>query len=310
MGVSWTEEQMQVITLHHKNILVSAAAGSGKTAVLVERIIRMISEGEHPIDIDRLLVVTFTKAAATEMRERISAAIEKRLMENPENEHLQRQLTLIHHAQITTIHSFCQHVIRNYFHVIDLDPSFRIGDEGEMKLIRQDVMQKMLEDYYLEGSEAFLQFSERYASGKTDIELEDQILSLYEFSMSHPWPERWLSECEKEYELHSFEEIEKSPWMEEILRQLCQGAKDGLHLAEEALEIAHTEDGPWYYEEALLADRRMFERMSRCRSYRELSDFFRGETGFVRLSTKRDKNVSDQKKEQIKQLREDRKSVV
>lgn len=310
MGVSWTEEQMQVITLHHKNILVSAAAGSGKTAVLVERIIRMISEGEHPIDIDRLLVVTFTKAAATEMRERISAAIEKRLMENPENEHLQRQLTLIHHAQITTIHSFCQHVIRNYFHVIDLDPSFRIGDEGEMKLIRQDVMQKMLEDYYQEGSEAFLQFSERYASGKTDIELEDQILSLYEFSMSHPWPERWLSECEKEYELHSFEEIEKSPWMEEILRQLCQGAKDGLHLAEEALEIAHTEDGPWYYEEALLADRRMFERMSRCRSYRELSDFFRGETGFVRLSTKRDKNVSDQKKEQIKQLREQEKKLI
>ena len=134
MGVSWTREQQQVIDLRKRNILVSAAAGSGKTAVLVERIIKMITEGEHPVDIDRLLVVTFTNAAAAEMRERIGAAIEKALEEHPDSEHLQRQLTLIHNAQITTIDSFCLYVIRNHFHEIDLEPDFRIGDEGELKL--------------------------------------------------------------------------------------------------------------------------------------------------------------------------------
>ena len=128
MGVSWTREQQQVIDLRKRNILLSAAAGSGKTAVLFERIIKMITEGEHPVDIDRLLVVTFTNAAAAEMRERIGAAIEKALEEHPDSEHLQRQLTLIHNAQITTIDSFCLYVIRNHFHEIDLEPDFRIGD--------------------------------------------------------------------------------------------------------------------------------------------------------------------------------------
>ena len=148
MGVSWTREQQQVIDLRKRNILVSAAAGSGKTAVLVERIIKMITEGEHPVDIDRLLVVTFTNAAAAEMRERIGAAIEKALEEHPDSEHLQRQLTLIHNAQITTIDSFCLYVIRNYFHIIDLNPNFRIADEGEMKLLKQDTAKEILEEAY------------------------------------------------------------------------------------------------------------------------------------------------------------------
>ena len=130
MGVKWTPQQQQVIELRNRNILVSAAAGSGKTAVLVERILSMIMDGKNPVDIDHLLIVTFTNAAAGEMRERIRDAIEKKLEEG-ENEHLERQLTLVHHAQITTIHSFCQYVIRNYFHLIDLDPAFRIGDEGK-----------------------------------------------------------------------------------------------------------------------------------------------------------------------------------
>ena len=148
MGGSWTREQQQVIDLRKRNILVSAAAGSGKTAVLVERIIKMITEGEHPVDIDRRLVVTFTNAAAAEMRERIGAAIEKALEEHPDSEHLQRQLTLIHNAQITTIDSFCLYVIRNYFHTIDLAPNFRIADEGEMKLLKQDIAHQIVEEYH------------------------------------------------------------------------------------------------------------------------------------------------------------------
>ena len=123
MGMTWTDDQRKVIELRDRNILVSAAAGSGKTAVLVERIIKIITDKEHPVDIDRLLIVTFTNAAAAEMRERIGNALENALKENPDDEHLQRQLSLLHNAQITTIDSFCLYVIRNHFHEIDLEPN-------------------------------------------------------------------------------------------------------------------------------------------------------------------------------------------
>ena len=148
MAVKWTDDQQRVIDSRGGNLLVSAAAGSGKTAVLVERIIQMISHGEHPLSIDQLLVMTFTNAAAAEMRERIGAAIDRKLAEEPENEHLWLQAALVPQAQITTIDSFCQYVIRNYFHQIDLDPSFRIGDEGELKLLKGDVVRELLEDHY------------------------------------------------------------------------------------------------------------------------------------------------------------------
>lgn len=188
MGVSWTTEQQQVIDLRNRNILVSAAAGSGKTAVLVERIVKIITDKNHPVDIDHLLIVTFTNAAAAEMRERIGNAIEKALDEQPGDEHLLRQLTLIHNAQITTIDSFCLYVVRNHFHEIDLEPNFRIGDEGELKLLREDVLGKVLEQNYEEPSEAFSDFVEGYASGRTDAALNEMILQLYEFSRSYPSP--------------------------------------------------------------------------------------------------------------------------
>ena len=132
MSVQWTKEQQKVIDLRDSNILVSAAAGSGKTAVLVERIITRLTKEASPLDVDRLLIVTFTEAAATEMKERIGAALEKALEQEPENLHLQKQATLIHTAKIMTIHSFCLSVIRDYFHTIDLDPGFRIAEEGEL----------------------------------------------------------------------------------------------------------------------------------------------------------------------------------
>ncbi|MEG2870989.1 MAG: UvrD-helicase domain-containing protein, partial [Clostridium sp.] len=138
MGFNWTKEQKQVIESHDRNLLVSAAAGSGKTAVLVERIIRMISNREHPADIDRLLVMTFTKAAASEMRERIQMAIEKKLEEHPEDAHLQQQAVMVQYAQITTIDSFCLHILREYFDCLDIDPAFRVADEGEMLLLKSD----------------------------------------------------------------------------------------------------------------------------------------------------------------------------
>ena len=183
MGVmKWTDEQQKVITLRDRNILVAAAAGSGKTATLVERILTYLCREENPGDIDRLLVLTFTKAAAAEMRERVGKAIEERLLENPDHVHLQRQSTLVHNAQITTIDSFCLYVVRNYFHLLSLDPGFRLGDEGELRLLKKDVLGELLEEYFQEGREEFYAFVEAYATGKRDEVLEKLVLDLAEFS--------------------------------------------------------------------------------------------------------------------------------
>lgn len=166
--MGWTKEQEQVIAARGCNLLVSAAAGSGKTTVLVERIITRLTEGENPLDVDQLLVVTFTEAAAAEMKERIRGAIEKKLETDPDNAHLQRQATLIHHAKITTIHSFCLSVIRDYFHTIDLEPGFRTLEEGERKLLMQEVMENLLEEEYAKGESSFTDFVEMASTGRDD----------------------------------------------------------------------------------------------------------------------------------------------
>ena len=150
MAVTFTKEQQETIDARGESVLVSAAAGSGKTAVLVERIIRRVEDPVHPVDIDRLLVVTFTSAAAAQMRERISLALSRAVEEQPENAHLIRQLTLIHHAQITTIDSFCLYLVRNHFDEIGLDPDFRVADEGEIRLLKRDVLSDLLEERFAE----------------------------------------------------------------------------------------------------------------------------------------------------------------
>ena len=187
MAVEWTKEQRQVIELRNRNILVSAAAGSGKTAVLVERIIKRITDEQHPVDVDRLLVVTFTNAAASEMRERIGDAIEAALEREPENHHLQRQQSLIHNAQITTIDSFCLYIVRNYFHTIDLEPGFRIADEGELALLKEQVLDEVLESFYEKLNEDFTSFMEAFATAKSDRNVRGMILELFTTAQSNPW---------------------------------------------------------------------------------------------------------------------------
>ena len=201
MAMNFTPDQQRVIDTRNANILVSAAAGSGKTAVLVERIIRMITDEQKPVDIDRLLIVTFTSAAAAQMRERISRAVSQRLEENPESEHLQRQASLIHNAQITTIDSFCLFVIRNNFNEIGLDPAFRVADESEVKMLEADVMGRLLEQAHTEPTERFLHFIECYSTGTNEKKIEEAILRLYHFSMSYPFPEEWLMERLEDYRI-------------------------------------------------------------------------------------------------------------
>ena len=195
-NMTWTAEQKQVIDARNRNLLVSAAAGSGKTAVLVERIIQMVTDPEHPVDIDRFLVMTFTNAAAAEMRERIGDALEKRLEEHPGDRNLERQSTLIHHAKITTIDSFCLNLIREHFNDLDIDPGFRIGDEGELLLLQADVMKDMMEEYYGRNDERFFRFVDTYASGKEDGGLEELIGQVYRFSQSWVGKRRRREEIE------------------------------------------------------------------------------------------------------------------
>ena len=174
------------------NILVAAAAGSGKTAVLVERIIHKIID--EKMDIDKILVVTFTNAAASEMRERILDAIYKKLEEEPQNVHLQRQLTLLPKASICTIHSFCLDVIHNYFYEIELASNFRIADTVEIDLLKQEVLDDLFEQKYLENDSDFIELLETYTNYRGDEALQDLILTIYRFMQSNPFPEKWLQE--------------------------------------------------------------------------------------------------------------------
>ncbi|MBQ6813997.1 MAG: helicase-exonuclease AddAB subunit AddA [Lachnospiraceae bacterium] len=201
-ATKWTDDQKKVIDIRDKNVLVSAAAGSGKTAVLVERIISIVTGdgGNEPVDIDKLLVVTFTRAAAGEMRERVLKALESRAIKEPQNEHIRRQMTYIHNAKITTIDSFCADVVKEHFSEIDIDPVFRVGDTGELTLLRQDTLDGLLEQCYESGDEGFLRFIDTYSESKSDSNIEEIITRLYDFSMSYPNPEKWLKSLAKAYD--------------------------------------------------------------------------------------------------------------
>jgi ATP-dependent helicase/nuclease subunit A len=309
MGVSWTAEQQKVIDLRNRNILVSAAAGSGKTAVLVERIVKIITNKNHPVDIDHLLIVTFTNAAAAEMRERIGNAIEKALDEQPGDEHLLRQLTLIHNAQITTIDSFCLYVVRNHFHEIDLEPNFRIGDEGELKLLREDVLGKVLEQNYEEPSEAFSDFVEGYASGRTDAALNEMILQLYEFSRSYPWPEKWLDSFVGAYRIETREELDRAEWLVPLTQNIRFVLKDCEQLLKQALAVTQQDDGPDMYEKAVRSDLEKYESLSKLTSFCELSGAL-SDIKYDRLASSRGFEGDPDKLELVKSLREQAKDVV
>lgn len=261
MAIAFTPEQQQVIELRDRNILVSAAAGSGKTAVLVERIIRMITDESRPMDIDRLLVVTFTNAAAAEMRERISLAIGRKLEENPGNIHLQRQDSLLHNAQITTIDSFCLFIIRNNFNDIGLDPGFRVADEGELKLLGQDVMRELLEEQYQEKNTVFTDCVEYFTGGSNDKLLEEYITRLYEFSMSYPWPEDWISQCMEDYRLADVSELENTPWCRYLTGYIRTVIEECVQETDRAVRIAQRPDGPYMYGETLEREKKMLEQV-------------------------------------------------
>ena len=309
MGVAWTEEQQKVIDLRNRNILVSAAAGSGKTAVLVERIITMLTKDEPPVSVDELLIVTFTEAAAAEMKERIRDAIEKKLKEQPENEHLSQQATLIHNAQITTIHSFCLSVIRDHFHATTLDPGFRVGEEGELKLLQQDVLKEVLEEKYQEGEEDFLDFVSAYGGTKNDRKLEEWILKIYEFSRSYPDSSGWLSDCVRAYQMENADAFEGSSLAERIKTRTRQYLEDGKRELQGALSVCLEPDGPQAYEENIRQDLMLVEGLLQTETYEGLQKKMES-LSFKRLAPNRRKDGSEEKAAYVKAVREEVKKLI
>ena len=312
MGVQWTKEQQEVIRLRDRNILVSAAAGSGKTAVLVERILSKITDNTHPADIDRLLIMTFTRAAAGEMKERISAVIEKALGEDPDNEHLQRQTTLLHTAQITTIDGFCAYIIRNYFHLIGLDPGYRTADEGELKLLRGDVVKALLEEHYAQKDEKFQKFVECFATGKSDENLGDLIQKLYEMAMSNPFPEEWLQKCLGDYRIESLEELRETEWMKMLWDAVGDELQEAELLIREARNVCAEADGPYLYEDALNSDLILVRDLQELAEKRDYNGTVKVlvKPSFARLSTKKALDVEEQKKQRVKELRDEEKGIL
>ena len=268
-AVRWTPEQRKVIDLRGRSMLVSAAAGSGKTAVLVERIISLVTDSTHPVDVDQLLVVTFTNAAAAEMRERVLNAIEKAVEADPGNVHLQRQMTLIHNAQITTIDSFCSYVLRGYFHKIGLEPGFRIGDPGELTLLREDVCDQVLEEFYAGKDPQFLLFTDSYSAAKSDRPIREMILRMYDFSRSYPWPREWLDGCAAQYQADSVEELEEKPWMREFLSYLHVCAEEEISRYREIYPYTLDDDGPQMYAEAVEDDLCQLQGLLSCRHLKD-----------------------------------------
>lgn len=303
MAPVWTSEQKKVIELHNRNILVSAAAGSGKTAVLVQRIIEMIADEKHPVDIDRLVIVTFTNAAAYEMKQRILDAIEARMEAEPDNLHLRRQQTLINHAQITTIDSFCLDIIRNYFNEIDINPGFKVADEGELKLLMADVMDELIEDYYNEGTQEFYDFVECYTPEKTDAKLGDYILNLYQAAQSNPWPEEWLVHCKEIYAAGSEEEFLNSEIMQFVREDVKRQIISICEMIEEMINVSSMPEGPYMYLEALNDDLIFVERLKLEENPFACAMHIK-EHNFARLSAKRDASVSEEKKMYVKTVRD------
>lgn len=303
----WTKEQLSAIETRNSNLLIAAAAGSGKTAVLVERIIRIITDEENPVDIDKLLVVTFTSAAASEMRERIASAITKALEKNPNSTNLQKQLTLLSRANITTMHSFCLEVIRNNFQVIDLDPSFRILDETEGVLLKNEILDDLLEEKYENDDINFLNLVEAYSNSKNDDKLKEIVLDLFKFSMSGPWPEKWLKDKSEEFNINDIDELNETSWVK-VIKENAKIELEGLiSMTNKALELSSETSGLEPYVDTFNDDISIIKNIyySLDKGLNELYEAF-NDYEFSKLKTVRKSNVSDiSVQEMVKNIRAD-----
>lgn len=310
MDVKWTSEQKKVIDLRDRDILVSAAAGSGKTAVLVERIVNRICVDNPPVDIDRMLVVTFTKAAAAEMRERVSRAIDSLKEQKPDDENLQRQSTLVHNALITTIDSFCLFVVQNNFAQLNLDPDFRIGDQAELKLMLKDALAQVFEDNYArEDNEAFINLIDTYSKGRNDSAVRQMVEDIYYKAGSSSWPRKWMNSLLRLYDIKSAEELEDSEIIKEIVdysRVLLEEAVQELTMAK---DLVSATPGLEKYALTLSEDIALFDGITDVTGYVGMQEFL-NKISFGRIAVIRKFDGDEKKKERVKSMRDATKKKV
>ncbi len=317
MAIVFSKEQSNVINLRNRNILVSAAAGSGKTTVLVERIIRMITDENNPVDIDHLLVVTFTKAAAASMREKISDAISKKLEESY-SDHLQKQATLIHHAQITTIDSFCLFILQNNFNDIGLDPGFRVADEGEIRLLKEDMMDKLLEKRLSEDVDGkFAHLLDRFVKGNRIEAFREVLFSLYDRALSYPFVEDWIEERRQDYLIvddnlkdeKTTDILLSAEWLGRVLAYAKRDIAYCKELSEQNVEDCQAAGGPMSYLPMMQEDLALTESLLSCDSYEMLHEKMQTLT-FATLSRKKDADADPEFKELVKKHRDEMKKIL
>ncbi|PLS02975.1 helicase-exonuclease AddAB subunit AddA [Neobacillus cucumis] len=261
-GVTWTNDQWKAIAARDKDILVAAAAGSGKTAVLVERIIQKILSKDESIDVDQLLVVTFTSASAAEMRHRIGEALEKAIDQNPESRNLRKQLSLLNKATISTLHSFCMEVIRKYYYLIDVDPGFRIADETEAQLIRDEVMEELFEEEYgKKENEAFFNLVDSFTSDRSDAALMDIVRSIYDFAQSNPLPDSYLETMVSMYQVEKVSNIEELSFIGALLFDIKLQLEAAKEMINQALELTKLPNGPAPRAENFLDDLQVIDTL-------------------------------------------------
>ncbi len=300
MGTNWTNEQQDAIRLRDRNLLVSAAAGAGKTASMVERIITMLTVDEPPLDIDHLLVVTFTKAAAAEMKERILAAIDQKLAEMPGDPHLTQQATLVNMAQICTIDSFCESVVRDHFHDVDLDPAFRIIQGSELKLMQHEVMADLFEDQFQQKDPRFLDFVDAYGGKIGTDKLESMVSDVYTTSMVYPNPEEWLSEYVLAYQVQTVDDLAGSDFGQSIREDVLSGLEYCRKLTDDGLALCRSADGPTVYEPRFKDDQKMIRNLTEAGSARTFSERMQ-QLDFGSLSRK-SCDCSEEKRAQAKEI--------
>ena len=304
----WTNEQRSAIDSRNSNLLVAAAAGSGKTAVLVERIIQLILKDR--VDIDKLLIVTFTNAAAGEMRERIGDALLKEIDKRNENEeHLRRQVNLLNRASISTLHSFCIDVVRRFFHMINIDPNFRIGDTTETAIMKMEILEETFEDAYGSEDSQFLGLVERFGGNKEDVPLQDLVLKLYEFIQSKPYPLQWLREKAEDFNL-KFEDYFSHPWFVNIRSQIQMQLSAAEELLIQAKKLCELPGGPGGYITAIGNDIGLVENLNQLLNYK-LEGLYDALTGIKhkrlsRLSGETDETLT----EEVKALRQQAKDII
>ncbi|WP_409274326.1 helicase-exonuclease AddAB subunit AddA [Neobacillus sp. SCS-31] len=261
-GLKWTNDQWRAIKAKDTDILVAAAAGSGKTAVLVERIIQKILSPDDPVDVDQLLVVTFTNASAAEMRHRIGEALEKAINESPDSRHLRRQLSLLNKASISTLHSFCLDVVRKYYYLIDVDPGFRIADETEAQLLRDEVLDDLFEEEYgTKDNEPFFRLVDTFTSDRRDDALQDIVGAVFDFARSNPDPDRYLDAIVSMYDTGQISKVEQLPFIDALLFDIELQLKSARQFAEKAMAVAMLPDGPAAYADALADDIRLIDSL-------------------------------------------------